>query len=132
MTSSFTKAVRQRAGTPATLPSSARLPAKADFAPMDLAYLDSATMHPISLGAKAAVQSYLEARTFRGEGRGYFAGPTEKRVLERFATLINASPQEVCFVPSTTAGEHLVIAALDLPAAGGRIVTETLHFFGSF
>jgi selenocysteine lyase/cysteine desulfurase len=108
------------------------LPAKGDFARMDLAYLDSATMHPTSLGAKAAVEAYLEARTFSGEGRGYFAGPTEKKVLQRFAQLINASPHEVCFVPSTTAGEHLVLASLDLPAAGGRVVTDTLHFFGSF
>ena len=28
-----------------------RLPAKADFAPMETAYLDSATTHPTSLGA---------------------------------------------------------------------------------
>jgi selenocysteine lyase/cysteine desulfurase len=110
----------------------AELPYKHDFAPMKIVYLDSGTMHPISLGAKAAVESYLEARTFAGEGRGYFAGPTEKRVLDRFARLINASADEVCFVPSTTAGEHLVLASLDLPASGGRIVTDTLHFFGSF
>lgn len=29
-------------------------------------------------------------------------------------------------------GENLVLQALGLPAAGGRIVTDALHFFGSF
>lgn len=108
-----------------------RLPAKADFAQMDLAYLDSATMHPISLEAKRRVESYLAARTFEGGGRGYYAGETERRVLERFALLINARPEEVCFVPNTTTAEHAIIASLDL-AGRGRIVTDTLHFFGSF
>ncbi|HEY3951094.1 aminotransferase class V-fold PLP-dependent enzyme [Phenylobacterium sp.] len=110
----------------------AAFPRKADFAPMELAYLDSATMHPVSLGAKANAEAYLAARTFAGAGEGYFAGATEKRVLERFARLINAHPSEVCFVPGTTAAEHLVLAALDLPASGGRVVTDTLHFFGSY
>jgi selenocysteine lyase/cysteine desulfurase len=113
-------------------PAPIALPAKADFAPMQLAYLDSATMHPIALGAKAAVESYLDARTFSGVGRGYFAGTTEKKVLQYFARLINASTEEVCFVPNTTAAEHLVLTSLGLPAAGGRVVTDTLHFPGSF
>jgi selenocysteine lyase/cysteine desulfurase len=113
-------------------PTPIALPAKADFAPMQLAYLDSATMHPIALGAKAAVESYLDARTFSGDGRGYFAGTTEQKVLRYFARLINASAEEVCFVPSTTAAEHLVLTSLGLPAAGGRVVTDTLHFPGSF
>ena len=99
---------------------------------MELAYLDSGTMHPISLGAKAAVESYLQARTFGGEGIGYYAGPTEKKVLARFAQLINADAREVCFVPSTTAGEHLILSALSIGAQGGRIVTDNLHFPGSF
>lgn len=108
------------------------LPARTDFAPMELAYLDSGTMHPISLGAKAAVEAYLAARTFGGDGAGYYAGPTEKKVRERFARLINADARDVCFVPSTTAGEHLVLSALDIATRGGRIVTDALHFPGSF
>ena len=32
---------------------------------------------------------------------------------------------------STTAGENLVIEALGIPAGGGRIVTDVLHFQGS-
>ena len=32
------------------------------------------------------------------------------------------------FVPSTTVGENLVAAAIDLPRAGGNVVTDALHF----
>lgn len=108
-----------------------RLPAKADFAPMGVTYLDSATTHPTSLGAKAAVEAYLEARTY-ASGNGYSGRGVGKVVLERFARLINASPEEVCFVPNTSSAEHLVIGVLELFQAPGRIVTDTLHFSGSY
>ncbi len=106
------------------------LPDKRAFAPMAGAYLDSGTMHPIPLGARASVQDYLDRRTTLS-GR-YPTEAVEDRVKANFARLINASPEELAFVQSTTAGEQLVIDALDLPRAGGRIVTDTLHFFGSF
>jgi selenocysteine lyase/cysteine desulfurase len=108
----------------------AALPDKAAFAPMAGTYLDSGTMHPIPLGARAAVQRYLDQRTSM-DGH-YPTDEVEKRVKANFARLINAAPEELAFVQSTTAGEQLVIEALDLPRAGGRIVTDTLHFFGSF
>jgi selenocysteine lyase/cysteine desulfurase len=108
------------------------LPAKADFAAMSVTYLDSATMHPLSLEAKAHVESYLTARTFVGEGRGYSPDALETRVLHRFAQLIGATVDEVCFVPNTTTAEHAVIRSLGLPNPDDHIVTDTLHFFGSF
>ncbi|MEN3747043.1 aminotransferase class V-fold PLP-dependent enzyme [Sphingomonas sp. HF-S3] len=108
----------------------ATLPDKAAFAPMAGTYLDSGTMHPIPLGARAAVQRYLDQRTSMDDH--YPTDDVEARVKANFARLINAAPEELAFVQSTTAGEQLVIEALDLPRAGGRIVTDTLHFFGSF
>jgi selenocysteine lyase/cysteine desulfurase len=106
------------------------LPDRAAFAPMTGAYLDSGTMHPIPLGARASVQRYLDQRTsMTGH---YPTSEVEKRVKDNFARLINAAPEELAFVQSTTAGEQLVIEALDFPRGGGRIVTDTLHFFGSF
>ena len=38
----------------------------------------------------------------------------------------------MAFVQSTTTGEQMVLRALGIPASGGHIVTDTLHFFGSF
>lgn len=106
------------------------LPDRRAFAPMAGVYLDSGTMHPIPLGARASVQDYLDRRTTLA-GR-YPTEAVEARVKANFARLIGATPEELAFVQSTTAGEQLIIDALDLPRAGGRIVTDTLHFFGSF
>jgi selenocysteine lyase/cysteine desulfurase len=106
------------------------LPDLTAFAPMAGAYLDSGTMHPIPLGARGAVQRYLDQRTSM-VGR-YPTSEVEKRVKDNFARLINATAEELAFVQSTTAGEQLVLEALDFPHGGGRIVTDTLHFFGSF
>ena len=39
------------------------LPDKASFAATPVAYLDSASTHPVSLGAKAAADAYLAGRT---------------------------------------------------------------------
>ncbi|MGF7156356.1 aminotransferase class V-fold PLP-dependent enzyme [Novosphingobium gossypii] len=107
-----------------------QFPDRAAFAPSVAGYLDSGTMHPIPLGARAAVQRYLDQRV--GMEGHYPTDEVEKRVKENFARLINATPEELAFVQSTTAGEQLVIEALDFPRGGGRIVTDTLHFFGSF
>lgn len=108
----------------------AALPDRAAFAPSVAGYLDNGTMHPIPLGARAAVQRYLDQRT--GMEGHYPTDEVETRVKTNFARLINASPEELAFVQSTTAGEQLVLEALGFPRGGGRIVTDTLHFFGSF
>jgi selenocysteine lyase/cysteine desulfurase len=108
------------------------LPARSAFAPMPFTYLDSGAMHPMSLGAKAALEEYLRYKTDDGSTPGYNMGEKQKAVIEAFGKLVGARPEELCFVQSTTMGENLAIAALDLPRAGGRIVTDALHFFGSF
>lgn len=120
------------AALPAGLQASPRAgetPAAATFGPIDGVYLDSGTMHPIPLQAQASTRAYLEARA---SGQSWPTSDVEQRVKANFARLVNASPEELAFVQSTTAGEQLVIDALDLPASGGRVVTDTLHFFGSF
>ncbi len=100
-----------------------------DFAPMGKVYLNSGTMHPVPLPAKASIETYLQARA---EGRSWSSHDVEVRIKGAFARLISAAPEDLAFIQSTTAGEQLVVEALDLPAAGGSIVTDTLHFFGSF
>lgn len=106
------------------------LPDKASFARTDVAYMNSGSMHPISLGAKAQVERYLADRTLDAAAADYKLN--EERVVERFARLINADVDEIAFVQSTTAGEHLVVESLGLPERGAHVVTDTLHFFGSF
>ena len=53
-----------------------------------------------------------------------------KTVKTLFAGLIRCKVSELSFVPSTTVGENLVVAGLDL-GKGANIVTDALHFEGS-
>jgi len=93
--------------------------------------LNNARWHPISQGAMRAVQEYLEYKASGGGSDGDYGGRLQNRSKEMFAKLINARTSEVSFVPSTTVGENLVAASLDLPRAGGNVVTDALHFEGS-
>ena len=107
------------------------LPHKSAFFPLPGVYLNSASQHPLSRGARAGADAYLNHQTMSGN-QDYSMRDTRTRVLENYARLINASIDEIFLVQSTTAGENLVLNALDIPDAGGRIVTDALHFFGSF
>ena len=95
-------------------------------------YLDAGSVHPFAKGAREAVKRFLDSRAMNGADPTYSFGPLRQTVLDRFARLINASAREVAYVQSTSAGEQLFINALDIPRVGGRIVTDALHFFGSF
>ncbi len=119
----------------AALPAAARaatpgkLAGPADFAATDIAYLDNGSQHPMPLVGKAAVDRYLAKRTLDPAAQGYSLDDEGPRAA--FAKLINADADEIAWVQSTTAGEQMVLRALGLPASGGHIVTDTLHFFGS-
>jgi selenocysteine lyase/cysteine desulfurase len=108
------------------------LPAKALFAKMPFAYLDSGSTHPMPLGAEAALKDYLRFKTRAADAPKLDMDAIEKRVMERFGRLVGADPSELVFIQSTTMGENLVLKALGYPAEKGRIVTDGLHFFGSF
>jgi len=108
------------------------LPAKSAFAAMPFTYLDAGSTHPMPLGAKAALEEYLRYKTRDGTTPGYSIDDKEKNVFAQFGALVGAAPDELCFVQSTTMGENLVLQALGFPEVGGRIVTDALHFFGSF
>jgi len=107
----------------------ASLPDKASFAPMGVTYLDSGSHHPISIAARAAAQAYLDSRTMAAGSGEYRLD--QRGVIEKYARLVNADVDEVTFVQSTTTGEQMFLRALGLPEAGGHVVTDTLHFFGS-
>jgi selenocysteine lyase/cysteine desulfurase len=108
------------------------LPAKALFAKMPFAYLDSGSTHPMPLGAEAALRDYLRFKTRAADAPRLDMDGIEKRVMERFGRLVGADPSELVFIQSTTMGENLVLKALGYPQEKGRIVTDALHFFGSF
>lgn len=117
-----------RAATPASAPS---LPDKASFAATPLTYFDSASTHPISLGARAAMDAYIAARTL--DPVAMARPPVDRaKLIAKFAALVGAAPDEVTWVQSTTMGEQAVLRALGFPANRGRVVTDTLHFYAAF
>jgi selenocysteine lyase/cysteine desulfurase len=93
--------------------------------------LNNARWHPASAGAMRAVQQYLDYKASGGGAGADYGGNLQARAKDLFAKLINAKTAEVAFVPSTTVGENLVANSLDLPRAGGNVVTDALHFEGS-
>jgi len=111
---------------------STALPALDQFPGMNVTYLDAGSIHPFSVGARQAVADFLSSRAMGGQPPGYGDIDREERVIGMFAELINATPAEIAFVQSTTMGEWLTIRSLGIPESGGRIVTDDLHFFGSF
>jgi selenocysteine lyase/cysteine desulfurase len=109
---------------------SAHLPALSDFPNLNITYLDSGSTHPFSIGGRKAINDYLLSRSESGPPRPRV--DREKIVVENFAKLINATPEEFCFIQSTSAGEQMAVRALGIPESGGRIVSDALHFFGSW
>ena len=113
-----------RAATPA-------LPDKTGFAATPIAYLDSASTHPISLGARAAMDAYVATRTL--DPAALARKPVDRAgVIAKFARLVNADADEITWVQSTTMGEQAVLRALGFPGSKGRVVTDTLHFYAAF
>jgi selenocysteine lyase/cysteine desulfurase len=107
-------------------------PARSAFAVIENEVcLNNARWHPLSKGSKQAVVDYLDYKA-----RGIWNPPdtvsrAQESVKASFAKLINADASEIAFVNSTTAGENLFVASLDLLASGGNVVTDALHFEGS-
>jgi selenocysteine lyase/cysteine desulfurase len=109
---------------------SSPLPHKDAFFPFEGAYMNSASQHPMSRAARDAADHYLDFKKFSAPGSYPFA-EIRDRCRSNYAKLINAEPDEICFVQSTTVGENLVLKALGIPGRSGRIVTDELHFVGS-
>ncbi len=93
--------------------------------------LNNARWHPMSRGAIKAVQEHLAYKS-RGIWEPPDAASEQQRTVKAsFAQLINAVPEEIAYVNSTTAAENMIVAGLGLPGSGGNIVTDALHFEGS-
>jgi len=97
------------------------------------AYLNTATEHPLRRQTTERIEQYLHALTHGpdGEREKFENGRLMTEVKEMFARLINASPSEIGFTPSTQTGENIVVEGLEVAASGGNIVTNDLHYGGS-
>src|SRR5262249_34557435 len=105
--------------------------AAADAAPLSRAnfkftgtYLNAAHMHPIPVNTAAAMRDHIETRV------DPISRPRQAK--QRFAQLINAAPDEIALIPSTSYGESFVVGSLGLKGdRPGKVVTDILHYDGS-
>ncbi|CAN5520502.1 aminotransferase class V-fold PLP-dependent enzyme [soil metagenome] len=95
-------------------------------------FINSAAYSPISRQSTQAMHDYIAYRAKgRGDGRRDFGGEQQQEVKALFAELINAKVDEIAFCQSTSHGENIVLAGLDLPRAGGNVVIDDLHYNSS-
>jgi selenocysteine lyase/cysteine desulfurase len=93
-------------------------------------YLDSAYIGPVPEPVAAAAAGFAAAKARRPISLPDMQGKADE-VRRQFAALINASPDEVGFLASTSEGENLVARALDLQA-GDNVVIDELHYQTEF
>ncbi len=93
-------------------------------------YLNAAYTHPMSIASANAVKEYISYRLMNGNARENFRTEWDK-VKGMYASLINASPDEIAWIPGTMTGENIIVSGLGIPRAKDRIVTDGYHFDGS-
>ncbi|MEC7768517.1 MAG: aminotransferase class V-fold PLP-dependent enzyme [Acidobacteriota bacterium] len=94
-------------------------------------WLAAAETHPFSVHTLRAIEGYSQYRALGGLGREGFTPSQQAETKQMFAALINATPEEIAFVLSTTDGENLVVSGLGLAERGGNVVIDDLHFAAS-
>lgn len=95
-------------------------------------WLAAAEFHPFSVHTMRIIDEYTRYRALGpGEDRHTFTADQQAETKRLFATLINAKPEEIAFILSTTDGENLVVAGMDLAKRGGNVVIDDLHFNAS-
>lgn len=107
-----------------------QFPAKGEFE-IKGTYLNAAYTHPMSKGSYAEALKFLNDRLVNRKNPPGYDAYDRQFVREQFAQLIQASPEEIAFIPSTMYGENMVLAGLELPGSRHRVVTDALHFHGS-
>jgi selenocysteine lyase/cysteine desulfurase len=92
-------------------------------------YLNSGALHPVGTFTAKAMQQVIEYRLLGpGEGRADFGADKQQQLKEKYASLINATANEIAFTSSTSDGENIVVLGLDLPSKKGNVVIDELHF----
>jgi selenocysteine lyase/cysteine desulfurase len=105
-------------------------PRRADFRIADgFTYINGAYTHPMPIAAREAYQQYLDRRS--SIPAPLHVSPPAAEAKQAFATLINAKPTEIAYLPNTSTGENLVIECLGIGKTGGNVVTDALHFEGA-
>jgi selenocysteine lyase/cysteine desulfurase len=94
-------------------------------------YINAAYTHPMSIGSFNEIKKFLNARMLNGQESKDYDAFERNSVSTSFAKLINASPDEIAWVPSTMVAENLILSGLSLPGSKERVVTDALHFHGS-
>src|SRR5215471_16316058 len=103
------------------------LPRKADFAiPEGETYINSAYVHPMPIAGREALRRYAESRSSPVLDTHF-----DQNVKAEFASLINANPSEISYVPNTSTGENLVVNGLGIVGTDSNVVTDALHFDGA-
>ncbi|MGQ0647156.1 MAG: aminotransferase class V-fold PLP-dependent enzyme [Gemmatimonadaceae bacterium] len=93
-------------------------------------YLNSAYIAPVPRQVLATGQAFLESKALKPIPLGDMQRKTDE-VRAQFAQLINASPDEIGFLFSTSEGENVVANALDL-GRGDNVVIDELHYDTAF
>jgi selenocysteine lyase/cysteine desulfurase len=92
-------------------------------------YLNSAALHPVGTFAARAIEQGIQFRLHGpGEGRADFGAAKQDDLKKRYATMINATANEIAFTANTSDGENIVVMGLDLAKQRGNIVIDELHF----
>lgn len=80
-------------------------PRKSDFLiPEGLVYINSAYTHPMPRIGVEALQAYAQGRA-RPTTELFDTSATARKVKAEYAALINATPEELAFIPNTSTGE---------------------------
>jgi len=93
-------------------------------------YLNSAYITPCPLPVVEAGRAFIEAKSRRPISLEDMVAKTDQ-VRKAFARLVGASPDEIGFLSSTSEGENVVAASLELKP-GDNVVVDDLHYTTSF
>jgi selenocysteine lyase/cysteine desulfurase len=100
---------------------------RADFPIVkDRTYLNSSYIAPMSQAAVAAGTAYLQAKSGRPLLVKELLG-TDESVRKQFASLINATPDDVGLLFSTGEGENIIAQGLDLKAGDNVVLSELCY-----
>ena len=114
-------------GVPMAAPGTS-FPRKDDFSiEPGYTYINGAYTHPMPRISADAARKAAEARATLSPS----AGTPQPDPKALFATLINAKPTEISYVPNTSTGENLVLNGLGVTRFDGNVVTDALHFDGA-